>query len=400
MYFLFGFHQFWIYRRHKNLAFLKKQSNVTFVKTQSDYLIIPRIGRRIAVARESKSLSQAELAKKLGFKDRQTLASIEAGERKVTIEEMLALLEITGLEMDFFTDPLRLVGEGGFSYRCSEPEEAELEPFQEQIGRCLALWRHLGEKRGEKPGLIRPKLSLNLDSTFEDAQNAGEAMGQYLDLGTVPAEKLVTAVEQTLKIPVFFVEMPKGVSGVAAQIPGADSILIHRRESLGRQTFDIAHELFHVLTWDAMPPERVDRKNPSSTKAKKVEQLADNFAAALLMPSDLFCQKWDKLPDEVCVASKVVSLAEHFCVSPPAVVWRLVALGKLKNKQARELIPELPSFSVIEKAPFSRMFFERLAWAVDRGEVSVRKTLKILGIDLETAINYARIHGVALEIGM
>jgi transcriptional regulator with XRE-family HTH domain len=365
-----------------------------------EHLPIPHIGRRIAVARETMGMTQADLARKLGFKDRQTLTAIEAGERKVTIEEMLALLGITGLEMDFFTDPFRLVGEGGFSYRCSGPEETDLEPFQDQAGKWVALWRYLGEKRGENPGPIRPKLALNLDSTFEDAQAAGEAMGRYLGLGAVPGEKLAAAVERRLNIPVFFVDMPEGFSGVAAQIPGADTIFINRRESLGRQTFDLAHELFHVLTWDALPPERVDRTNPSSTKAKKVEQLADNFAAALLMPADDFYHKWDKQGREGSLLDWLISIAKHFRVSPPAVVWRYVALGKIKRSEAGLLIARLPSFPNVEKLPFSHIFFDRLAWGIEHGEVSVRKTLKVLGMDLNTLTEQARLHGVILNIGM
>ncbi len=368
------------------------------METHAEYLPIPHIGRRVAVARESLGLTQTDLAKKLGFKDRQTLTAIEAGERKVTIEEMLTLLGITGLEMDFFIDPFRLVGEGGFSYRCSGPEEADLQPFQDQAGKWVALWRYLGEKRGETPGPIRPKLALNLNSTFEDAQAAGEAMGRYLELGPVPSDKLAAAVEQKLNIPVLFVDMPVGVSGVAAQIPGADTILIHRKESLGRQTFDLAHELFHVLTWDAMPPERVDRKNPSSTKAKKVEHLADNFAAALLMPANAFCQRWEKQPKQGSLVDWVTSIAEHFRVSPPAVVWRYVALGKIKPADAGSLIAELPSFQAVEKPPFSRTFFERLSWGIEKGEVSARKVLKVLGMDLQSLSAQAALHGVMLNI--
>ena len=70
---------------------------------------------------------------------------------------------------------------------------------------------------------------------------------------------------------VLLVDMPKGISGVACQIPGADSILINRKDSEGRRNFDLAHELFHVLTWDALPPERVDRGSPSGSKAKSVQ---------------------------------------------------------------------------------------------------------------------------------
>jgi transcriptional regulator with XRE-family HTH domain len=50
-------------------------------------MAIPFIGTRIKALREQKGLSQEELARALGFKDRQTLSAIETGERRVTAEE-------------------------------------------------------------------------------------------------------------------------------------------------------------------------------------------------------------------------------------------------------------------------------------------------------------------------
>ena len=52
----------------------------------------------------------------------------------------------------------------------------------------------------------------------------------------------------------------------------------------GRSHFDLAHELFHVLTWDAMPPERLEEAR--ETGGSRVEQLANSLAASVLMPVD------------------------------------------------------------------------------------------------------------------
>lgn len=73
--------------------------------------------RRILVARKKCKLSQAALSKRLGFKGRKTLAAIEAGKRSVSPDELVAIAEVTGQNLDFFTDPYRLVDEGKFSFR-------------------------------------------------------------------------------------------------------------------------------------------------------------------------------------------------------------------------------------------------------------------------------------------
>src|SRR3990167_7179810 len=104
------------------------------------------ISRRLKAAREKLGLTQAELSTKLGFKDRQTLAAIEAGQRKISAEELLRAIKALGLELDFFTDSFRLAGEGRFSWRTQKDAPNDLlKEFEEKAGCWIATWRRLGE---------------------------------------------------------------------------------------------------------------------------------------------------------------------------------------------------------------------------------------------------------------
>jgi Zn-dependent peptidase ImmA (M78 family)/transcriptional regulator with XRE-family HTH domain len=358
--------------------------------------------RRIIVAREKSRLSQADLSKHVGFKDRQTLAAIESGQRRVTAEELVAIAEATGQDLDFFTDPFRLVGEGAFSYRASGTQTKSLDAFEEQAGCWLALWRQLGECRGESPSLLRPRLAINAQSTFEDAQTAGEAVGHELQLGDVPAEKLIGALEEKFKLLVLEVDMPKGVSGAAVQLATGDAILINRAESPGRKAFDLAHELFHVLTWDALPPERVDRENPTGYKQKRTEQLADNFAAALLMPEAELKPRWKKLITKSSVKEVLGVLAEHFHVSTAAVGWRVVALGWLKKSELSKASTRSATAKpeAATRPLFSQRFVERTAWGIDHGELSVQRLLGLLDLELDEFRACCQANGVKAEIGL
>jgi DNA-binding XRE family transcriptional regulator len=69
--------------------------------------------------RDERKLSQDELARLFGFKDRQTVSAIETGERRVSAEELLTAIEKLGAPLDYFTNPFLLVGEGRFSWRQS-----------------------------------------------------------------------------------------------------------------------------------------------------------------------------------------------------------------------------------------------------------------------------------------
>ena len=356
--------------------------------------------RRIIVAREKKGLSQAELSKRVGFNDRQTLAAIEAGQRRVNAEELVAIAEATGQGLDFFTDPFRLVGEGQFSYRASGTPTKALDAFEEKAGRWLALWRQLGESRGESPSLLRPRLAINTQSTFEKAQAAGEAVGRELQLGDVPAEKLIGAMEEQFKLLVLGVDMPSGVSGAAIQLASGDAILINRAESPGRKAFDLAHELFHVLTWDALPPERVDRREPTGYKQKRMEQLADNFAAALLMPEAELKPRWEKLTASSSLKDSLEALAGYFHVSTVAVGWRVVALGWRKKDELPKVSTPKANPKVASGPLFSRRFLDRAAWGINRGEVSVRRLLGLLDVELDEFRECCQAYGVKADIGL
>src|SRR6266480_5194237 len=107
------------------------------------------IGRRIKYGREKLGLTQAQLSDKLGFNDRQTLAAIEAGQHKVTADELLQVMDVLGVDLDFFTDSFRLVGEAKFSWRASHEIAAKtLQDFEEQAGGWIAMYRRLGEMQG------------------------------------------------------------------------------------------------------------------------------------------------------------------------------------------------------------------------------------------------------------
>lgn len=84
-------------------------------------------------------------------------------------------------------------------------------------------------------------------------------------------------------------------------------ITVNARHALVRQRFSIAHEFAHVL--DA-PYKRL-------AAPELAEELADYFAASLLMPKRLIKKAWGEgLQD-------TVALARHFNVSAAAMRWRV-----------------------------------------------------------------------------
>src|SRR5438477_10530450 len=83
------------------------------------------IGLRMKALREERKLSQDDVARLFGFKDRQTVSAIETGERRLSAEELITAVEKLGAPLDYFTNPFLLLGEGRFSWRQSNVGRAQ-----------------------------------------------------------------------------------------------------------------------------------------------------------------------------------------------------------------------------------------------------------------------------------
>ncbi|HEX6750829.1 MAG TPA: helix-turn-helix transcriptional regulator [Longimicrobium sp.] len=359
-----------------------------------------RVARRLKEARERSGLTQQQLSAELGFKDRQTLAAIEAGERRISADELARAAEVLGVAVDYFTDAFRLDGEARFSFRAKNIDPAALDAFEERAGRWIAMYRELGAQEGLPQPRIGTKLELSDRSSYEDAHACAEELHSRWSLGDVPAAALGDAIQRELGALVLNVDAPEGLSGAASQLPGLHAILINRREPVGRRSYDLGHELFHVLTWDAMPPQRVEPWEPRATKGKRVEELAENFAAALLMPAAMIAARW-KSRGTADLAEWVNASATALRVSGPAVVWRLHNLGFITKNEAvvQGRLASGGTWRTRDPLPplFSREFISRVHTAVEAGRLSLRRAARLLDIDVADFAEICRSYGLSLS---
>ena len=362
------------------------------------------IASRIKALRQERGLSQAEVAGLLGFKDRQTVSAIETGVRQVTARELLLATEQLGVSLDYFTDPFRLEGEARFSWRQTGVAPERLTAYENRASRWIGAYRALAGQVGREARLVRPSLGLTKRSRYEDAIEAGERFAAEFELGRVPALRLGAAMENGLGILVLMVDTEPGVSGAACRLPELDAVLIARNEFPGRRHFDLAHELFHVLTWEAMPPKHVEEA--AETSRDRVEQLANSFAAAVLMPTAAVAGygPWRALDADGLVA-RLNEAATGLRVSASALRWRLAAMGEIPAARARD-IPEAAmrrnggAEHQVVPPRFSKAFVEVLGLALDEGMVSERRAAALVDSDVDELPRVFAAHGIERDIAV
>ena len=101
-------------------------------------------GTRLKALRERRGLSQEQLAQIFGFRNHQTIAQIEGGQRKLSAEELVAAVRTLEVDLDYFTNPFLIVGEARFSWRRgAELEATELDAFESKAGEWIGAYREL-----------------------------------------------------------------------------------------------------------------------------------------------------------------------------------------------------------------------------------------------------------------
>ena len=200
---------------------------------------------------------------------------------------------------------------------------------------------------------------------------------------------------------VLILDMPPEDSVAALALPDLPVILVNRQESGGRRNYDFAHELFHILTWRAMPPPEMDTVNPTGYKAKRVEQLAESFAPALLMPEQLMRRLASIRPDNVEMHEWILTASGVLSVSGQAFYQRLKHLGLVRDGDGW-MEPEKLARPDDEPKPklYSRRFMERMHASIVRGNVSVRRMARALDLTIDDLADLFRDHGLEPPFGL
>ncbi|MFC2156518.1 helix-turn-helix domain-containing protein [Acidobacteriota bacterium] len=294
------------------------------------------LASRLKRERESLDFTLKEISKKLGFNNYQTLSSIESGEREVKAWELAKLSKIYGRDIDFFLNLELDQKESHILWRSqkSSPQQKNVErQFRLICERYQKLLEHLKESNTSQTGsnLNINKNDLLQKDAFKSVDHLASNYIRILNLGSRPAYSFLKILEEEIGIKIIFLPLNSDVSGGSTidEVFGM-AVLINTNDAPWRRNYDLAHEFFHLLTWDEFSKEEI-YQSQSSGKSR-IEQLADVFAASLLLPENEVRNEFEKRTDRNTISHlSLVHIARDFNVSIEALLWRLVNLGLLKK---------------------------------------------------------------------
>ncbi len=360
------------------------------------------IGQRIKEERSRQNLTQDELIKMAQLKwDRQTLGQIENGERELKAWELAKIAQVLKVDMpSFFPSAEAVIKRPVVLWRKRPDKHERLETEFIRLCKDFKFVEELNSVDASRFTIL-PRLKIDINSfSYKDAYDLAEEMRRQLGVGDFPATSLVKILEEKYGIKFFFNELGGNGSAAASASDYGLCILISSNEPAWRQHFSIAHELFHLITWDDGLLEQIKQKKELWDYNEK---LANAFAAGLLVPTESLLREIRPLAkDNKLNDAEIISIARQFGVSLEALLWRMAGVRiilrndvqkALENDQLRTL--DYESRTETQNPYYLSNRFVRLAYlAYENGEISRARLAKMLNQSLSALAGYLRNFGL------
>lgn len=229
--------------------------------------------------------------------------------------------------------------------------------------------------------------------TYSTAASLARRVRNELGLGDRPGQTLLRVLEEVCNVKIFHLEFePSGSAACTLSDQFGAAVLLNLKNVRWRRNFDLAHELFHLLTWKCFRHDAVEQEEqPSETE----EKLATCFARNLLMPEEVFREAVDAARRD---GGKIgfdgmFEVAREFDVSVEAVVWQIGFVYNVPSEKLQPTVESLRGRSGVwdvretDSPPRRPLRFEALArQALRKGLISTGRYAEYVGVSRREAM--------------
>ncbi|MFZ4767149.1 MAG: helix-turn-helix domain-containing protein [Roseimicrobium sp.] len=356
------------------------------------------IGERLKLARQQRGWTLEALSTHTQIPV-SSLSEFENGRREPRLSHIEKLAQAHGLSAAWFFESE--AAESAVVLWRERPESPDAVATIEGHFLKLCGWYKNLETwcNDHRPCMLPEVSSDRSEFDWADVECLALNVRNHLNLGQRPAFSLLNVLENTCGVRVFHFEFePSGTAACTRSDEIGMAILLNVSSKRWRRNFDLAHELFHLLTW------KVFRDGNAAREASELEEkYANAFASNLLVPEE-------PLRAAVAAATKsggglkhaeIFEIARQFDVSTEALLWRMHRVFNRKQEQTENDIQVCKAFrdvfEIREDAnpPLLPERFRALAVrALRNGELSVGRAAEYLGVSRHEAMKLDNVEDV------
>jgi Zn-dependent peptidase ImmA (M78 family)/DNA-binding XRE family transcriptional regulator len=352
------------------------------------------VSQRLKYARKRANLTLAQVEERTAI-GKSSVSDFENGRRDPKLRHLHALAETYRRSVGFFLSegplPKELVL---WRERPAEgPEELEADFLRlcEQYHNLEVWCEEATESWLPEPDMPAERFG------YAQAEELAQGVRGQLQLGDRPGQELLRVLEEACGVKVFHRGFhPTGTAASTKSPNYGYAVLLNANNIRWRRNFDLAHELFHLLTWKVF---RDAEEDTSCVASEKEESLATCFARNLLMPENALRTALDRRTKEGSISfESLFDVAREFDVSVEALLWGAHFLYNRGPEAAEDTKRD------IERAESLRSLYEEREdtrppkWprryhalavkALRHGEISIGRFAQYLEISRQKAMSY------------
>jgi len=355
------------------------------------------IPERLRYARERAGLSGPQVKDRTNIGE-SSLSEFENGKREPSVSQLQKLAEVYRRSVAFFLAEGAPSQEPAVLWR-KRPEH-DAEQIEVTFLRLCEQYHNLEMWCDEPARTCLP--SVKDDPArfgYAQAEELAKRIRHELQLGDRPGLSLLTTIDEVCGVKVFHLDFePSGTAASTKSDTFGAAVLLNSKNARWRRTHDLAHELFHLLTWEVFHP----RAGMALIPAEAEEKLATCFARHLLMPTDPFRTAINLRMREGKVGfESLFDVAREFDVSVESVLWHMHFLygrgpdgaeqTKKDIEKAKYLAPSLEDREDQKPYPSLPPRYHALAVkAMRRGELSIGRFAEYLNIKRHEAMRFVQ----------
>jgi len=363
------------------------------------------LAQKLQSARQSLNFTIQDVSSRVGFDSYQILSKIEKGERPVRAHELAKFAKIYCKDLNYFLVEEEDFVEPVVIWR-DKTDSLQVKELESKFIQYCTNYYNLEQKTSSTISNFFDEPTIDASNfSFPQAEDLAFEYWKNHQLGSRPAFILRKILEEKLSIKILYLDLNKCGSGASAKGKFGSAVLLNTCNAPWRRNYDLAHEFFHLVTWEKLSVEKAHAQDGSKNKTEK---LADCFASSLLLPEEIVKSEFDRrLKNNAIAFLDIIDMAREFGVSTIALIYRLVNLLCIDRKEAKKILSE----GIIERLdkkkrindwenepPYLSDKYIYLAFkCYQKSLISKAKLAEYLGVDLGDVSRFLARYGYSAE---